>query len=177
MAVGSILSYTTVISGHVTLTLADAGGNIKAVRRHSNQMNTLAKKIWSSCAHNGGAGVSALYAYVWSAMAGTPTLSMPAAFSAYGHPSLNYTNQPATLTWSFHNDVQWSVNGTMKFLGYALATCNAAALCWMATTSAASWSFSQWWAQASFTAMAVLSTDTLAFNWVFSISVTTSTAP
>ena len=179
MSVGPIKSHQCVLCGHLTLTLTDEEGNIKAVRQHSNIVNTMAKKIISSCAHAGGAGVNALYAYIFSGMNGTPTLSMNTAFSGYGNPSLNATNQPHTLTWSFHNDTQWSVNGTMTFVGYGgYSSIDAAALAWQATASL-SWadkSISQWWAQACFTDLAINSVDRLSFNWAFSLSTTTSTA-
>jgi len=177
MSVGPIQSHVSVLCGHLTLTLTDGEGNIKSVRRQSNIINTMAKKAMASAFFNGGVGMSALYAYIASARTGTPTLSEAAAFSGAGHYSLNVTNVPQTLTWSFHNDVQWSVNGTMSFVGYGgFSSIDAAALCWMATTSATSWSLSQWFAQACFTDLAINSVDKLSFNWAFSLSTTTSTA-
>jgi hypothetical protein len=182
MPVGPINAHEAVICGRLTLTLTDGEGNIKSVRQESNIINTMAKKILSSCAHNGGAGVSALYAMVASGYGTTsPSLSMTICYGSGGTPlgnfSVNPTNQPVTLTWSFMNDTQWSVNGTMTFVGYGgFSSIDAAALLWMATTSAASFSGSQWWALACFTDLAINSVDKLSFNWAFSLSTTTSTA-
>jgi len=179
MTVGPLKSYTTVLCGHATLTLTDGSGNIIAIRKHSNIVNTQAKKILASCAHNGGAGVSALYVYICSAMNGTPTLSMGQAFSSYGQYSVNLSNNPQTLTWSFHNDTQWSVNGTMSFVGYGgFSSIDAAALCYSnwGNSWSASVSLLAWFAQACFTDLAINSVDKLSFNWAFSLSTTTSTA-
>lgn len=178
MSVGPLYANEAFICGRLTLTLVDGEGNIKTVRQNHNIINTYAKKLLASCAFNGGAGVSALYVYILSG-AGTnvPSLSQAGAFSDRGNGSLNATNVPQTLTWSFHNDTQWSVNGTMSFVGYGgFSSIDGAALMWMATTSATSLSMSQWFAAACFTDLAINSVDKLSFNWAFSLSTTTSTA-
>lgn len=177
MSVGPINGHFSVLCGHLTLTVTDGEGNILAIRRHGNLINTMGKRLMASCLHNGGAGVSAIYAYVYSGMNGTPTLSMVNAFSTYGTLQLNATNIPATLTWSFHNDTQWSLNGTMSFVGYGgFSSIDAAAIAWTPTTSAGDLSCTQWFAMACFTDLAINSVDRISFNWAFSLSTTTSTA-
>lgn len=181
MSVGPLSSHATFLCGHLTVTLTDQGGNIIATRKHSNIVNTLAKKAISSAMFNGGAGISALYVWIYSGMNGTPTLSMGTAHSGYGNPSINYTNNPLTGTWSFMNDTQWSVQGTMCFIGYGgYSSIDAAALAFGAqATYSASWgdrSHQSWFAQACFTDLAINSVDKLSFNWAFSLSTTTSTA-
>lgn len=177
MSVGPIHAHEAILCGHVTLTLTDGEGNVKAVRQEPNLISTIAKQIMASCAHAGGAGVNALYVYICSAMNGTPTASMGAAFSGYGHYSINVTNIPHTLTWSvMTSGYQWSLNGTMTFVGYGgYSSIDAAAILWT-PTYAASLSTTQWWAQACFTDLAINSVDRLSFNWAFSLSTTTSTA-
>lgn len=186
MSVGPIQSHESVLCGHLTLTLTDAEGNILSVRRHSNIVNTYGKKILASCAFNGGAGVSAIYIYVMSGFTATPTLSMVAMLSNSAAAfnagcSINNTNQPLTATWSFHNDTQWSVNGTMTFVGYGgYSSVDGAAICFGSfATASASYNDrpgGSWFAQACFTDLAINSVDKLSFNWAFSLSTTTSTA-
>jgi hypothetical protein len=178
MSVGAISPHSSYISGRLTITLVDGEGNIKTIR-HQNIVNTMAKKAIASCMFNGQAGFTAIYAVIFSGVTATPSLSQLVPFSAVGNPSINLTNNPATLTWSFHNDTQWSMNGTMTFVGYGgYSSVDGAALCWQPTNSL-SWadrSWSQWFAAACFTDLAINSVDKLSFNWAFSLSTTTSTA-
>lgn len=182
MSVGPLKSHECILCGHLTLTLTDGEGNIKSVRRHHNIINGWAKRLISSCAHNGGAGVSALYVYIASGNAGwNPSVSCAYAFSEpCTGASINITNNPATLTWSHHNDVQWSINGTMTFVGYGgYSSVNAAALVFGTakyTLSISDAPLNSWWAAACFTDLAINSVDKLSFNWAFSLSTTTSTA-
>jgi hypothetical protein len=183
MSVGPLQEYTTVLCGHLTITLVDGEGNIKAIRRNHNIVSSYAKALlahsWFSAPAT---AIPATARYVWvgSAMSATPTLSMVIAFS--GNPggiasAVNLTNNPTTLTYSWHNDVQWSMNGTMCFVGYGgYSSIDCAALCWNPTCTAASISLTQWFAQACFTDLAINSVDKLSFNWAFSLSTTASTA-
>jgi hypothetical protein len=176
MSSGVIKAYQTVVAGHLTVTLSDSEGNVKAVRNH-NVISSYAQRKMVDAIFQGSTGIMALYVYVFSGMNGTPTLSMPTACSGYGNPSINLTNQPHTLTYSFNNDQNWSLNGTMTFVGYGgYSSIDAAALCWQPTASL-SWadrSLSQWYAAAKFTDLPVCSVDLLSFNWVFSVSTTLS---
>lgn len=194
LVVGTLDTHQSIINGNVRMILTDKEGNIKSMQISRNVINGpyVMSAFWSGWFNSQGERQKAQYIYLISiGAAWNPSCSVSSPFSGQGvmNPcclaaSTNVTANPLTASAPAPVNafgagetgvLSWAVCGTFCFSGAAsdaaggFSSIGGVALVWQPTAADGTMSTS-WFAQATFSPVAITNTDKLTIIWYFCMS-------